>query len=84
MLTLVDPLLIIIAVTICVAGIMKRSRLWMMGQPGDALDCTGSRIKALLVDGILHDVGQEKFAWPFRQAKLAPFWGLGAPGSLAP
>ena len=54
MLTLVDPLLVIIAVTICVAGIMKRSRLWMMGQPGDDLDQTGSRIKTLIVDGILH------------------------------
>ncbi len=54
MLTLVDPLLVIIAVTICVAGIMKRSRLWMMGQPGDTLANTGARIRTLLVDGILH------------------------------
>jgi len=54
MLTLVDPLLIIVAVTLCVAGIIKRSRLWMMGQPGDTLDRTGSRIKSLIVDGILH------------------------------
>ena len=54
MLTLVDPLLVIIAVTICVAGILKRSHLWMMGQPGDSLDCTGNRIKTLIIDGILH------------------------------
>ena len=54
MLTLVDPLLIIIAITICVAGIVKRSRLWMMGQPGDELDSTGARIRTLFFDGILH------------------------------
>lgn len=54
MLTLVDPLLVIIAVTICVAGIIKRSRLWMMGQSGNDFDRTGSRIKSLIIDGFLH------------------------------
>jgi len=54
MLTLVDPLLIIIALTVCIAGIVKRSRLWMMGRPGDALEKTGTRLKTLLIDGILH------------------------------
>ncbi|MFC1592311.1 (Fe-S)-binding protein [Thermodesulfobacteriota bacterium] len=54
MLTLIDPLLIVIAVVICIAGLIRRSKLWMMGQPGEGCDCVGTRIKDFLVYGILH------------------------------
>ncbi len=54
MLSSFDPLFIIIAVIIFITGLVKRSRLWMMGQQGDAVESTGSRIKDFFVYGIAH------------------------------
>ena len=61
MLTIVDPLLIIIALVICITGFVKRSRLWMMGKKGDPIENTCQRIKDLIVNGpghsrILNDI----------------------------
>ncbi len=54
MLALIDPLLVIIAVVVCITGFVKRSQLWMMGQPSQGGDRLGSRIKDFIVYGIGH------------------------------
>jgi len=45
MLAIIDPLLVITALIICIAGLVRRSRLWMMGQKGDSTENIGNRIK---------------------------------------
>jgi len=54
MLTIIDPLLVIIAVAVCVFGLVKRSRLWRMGQDGEADKTDGNRLMDLITDTIIH------------------------------
>jgi Fe-S oxidoreductase/nitrate reductase gamma subunit len=54
MLTIIDPLLVIIAVAVCVHGLLKRSKLWMMGQDGEADKTEGNRLIDLIVDTVIH------------------------------
>ena len=54
MLAIIDPLLVITALVICIAGLVRRSRLWMMGQKGDSTENIGDRIKDFLVNAIGH------------------------------
>lgn len=54
MLTIIDPLLIIIALIICIAGFARRSRLWMMGRKEEGLDKVGKRIKDFILYAIGH------------------------------
>jgi len=54
MLAIIDPLLVITALIICTAGLVRRSRLWMMGQKGDSTDNIGDRIKDFLVNAVGH------------------------------
>src|SRR5210317_1151401 len=54
MLTIIDPLLVIIAVAVCVHGLVKRSKLWMMGQDGEADKTEGNRLIDLIVDTVIH------------------------------
>ena len=35
MLTILDPLLVVIALVICITGFFKRSKMWMKGKPDD-------------------------------------------------
>jgi Fe-S oxidoreductase/nitrate reductase gamma subunit len=54
MLSIIDPLLVIIAVVICIAGLIRRSRLWMTGRKDGGIDRVGSRIRDFIVYGIGH------------------------------
>jgi len=54
MLGILDPLLIIVALTICITGLVRRSRLWLMGQPGADLEGLSRRIKDFVLYGIGH------------------------------
>ncbi len=55
MLTIIDPLLVVIALIICIAGIVKRAKLWMMGKPGDTgIDGTFRRIWDFIVYAVAH------------------------------
>ena len=54
MLGIIDPLLVILAVCICIAGFVRRSRLWRLGQPDAGIDKVGNRLKDFLVYGIGH------------------------------
>jgi Fe-S oxidoreductase/nitrate reductase gamma subunit len=54
MLTIIDPLLVIIALTICIAGFARRSRLWMTGRVGESTESIGSRIRDFIVYAIGH------------------------------
>ncbi len=54
MLTIIDPLLVLIAVAVCVFGLVKRSKLWLMGQDGEADKTEGNRLIDLIVDTVIH------------------------------
>jgi len=54
MLTIIDPLLVVIAVAVCVTGLVKRSRLWMLGQDGEADKIEGNRLMDLFTDVVFH------------------------------
>lgn len=55
MLTIIDPLLVVVALIICIAGIVKRAKLWMMGKPEDGgLDGTLRRIWDFIVYAVAH------------------------------
>ncbi len=54
MLSLIDPLLVILALIICSAGIARRFRLWNMGKSSDAQGNTALRIKDFFVYAIGH------------------------------
>lgn len=54
MLGIVDPLLVIVALIICITGFVRRSRLWLMGQPGAGIESVGRRIKDFVLYGIGH------------------------------
>ncbi len=54
MLTIIDPLLVVIALTICTVGLVRRSKLWMIGRENDAPEVSGPRLKDFIVNGIFH------------------------------
>jgi Fe-S oxidoreductase/nitrate reductase gamma subunit len=54
MLTTLDPLWVLISLTIFCIGIMRRYRLWMMGQGDDQLQGIGARIRDFIVYAIGH------------------------------
>ncbi|MCP4717554.1 MAG: 4Fe-4S dicluster domain-containing protein [Deltaproteobacteria bacterium] len=54
MLTLIDPLLIVIALVICISGLMKRARLWNLGQADPEDEQSDNRLADLITDGIFH------------------------------
>lgn len=54
MLSSLDPLLIVLALIVCTAGLVKRFRLWNMGKKADAQNRTAARIKDVFVYAIGH------------------------------
>ena len=54
MLTILDPLWVLLALTIFFIGIIRRYRLWMMGQPDDQLQGIGKRLRDFIVYAIGH------------------------------
>src|SRR5512137_698924 len=54
MLTILDPLWVLISLTIFCIGIIRRYRLWMMGQPNDQLQGIGERLRYFIVYAIGH------------------------------
>ena len=54
MLTTLDPLWVLIALTIFTIGIIRRVRLWMMGQKDERLEGVGQRLKDFIVYAIGH------------------------------
>ena len=55
MLTILDPLLVVIALVICITGFVKRSKMWMKGKPDseNILDA-GKRLWDFIFYGIAH------------------------------
>jgi len=55
MLTILDPLLVVIALVICITGFVKRSKMWMKGKPDNEniLDA-GKRLWDFIFYGIAH------------------------------
>ncbi len=56
MLTILDPLWVLIALTIFFIGIKRRYQLWMMGQPADQVQGIGRR----LVDVVVYALGHRR------------------------
>lgn len=54
MLAILDPLLVIMAVIVCVTGLVRRGRLWMMGQKAEGVVSIGSRIRDFIIYAIGH------------------------------
>ena len=54
MLTTLDPLWVLIALTIFTIGIIRRVRLWMMGQKDERLEGVGQRLKDFIVYAVGH------------------------------
>ena len=54
MLTTLDPLWVLIALTIFTIGIIRRIRLWMMGQKDERLEGFGQRLKDFIVYAVGH------------------------------
>ncbi|MCX8043889.1 MAG: (Fe-S)-binding protein [Desulfobacterota bacterium] len=55
MLTMLDPLLVVVALILCITGFVRRSRLWMAGKPGEgSITDTLRRIWDVVFYGIGH------------------------------
>lgn len=55
MFSIIDPLLVIIALIVCITGFVRRSKLWMMGKSDDnGIEAAGKRIWDFLVYGVGH------------------------------
>ncbi|MBN2106264.1 MAG: 4Fe-4S dicluster domain-containing protein [Deltaproteobacteria bacterium] len=55
MLTIFDPLLVVIALVICITGFIKRSKMWMQGKPdNENIAGAGRRLWDFIVYGVAH------------------------------
>ena len=55
MLTILDPLLVVIALVICITGFIKRSKMWMKGKPDDEnIMQAVKRLWDFIVYGVAH------------------------------